>query len=112
MFDVLVFLIRHRERVVSRDELLANVWDGRSISDSTFTSRINAARGAISDSGEDQRLVRTVPRRGYRFVGSVREQQAATSMVAQGATGLPVPPAVSGWHSGGAVPIERDHKGA
>jgi DNA-binding winged helix-turn-helix (wHTH) protein len=103
VFDVLAFLIRHRERVVSRDELLANVWDGRSISDSTFTSRINAARSAISDSGEDQRLVRTVPRRGYRFVGSVRELQAAMEMVAEGATSLPAPATSSGSHSSSQV---------
>lgn len=74
VFDLLTLLVRHRERIVSRDELLAHVWEGRSISDSTFTSRINTARGAIGDSGEDQRLIRTVPRRGYRFVGTVREQ--------------------------------------
>lgn len=98
VFDVLAFLIRHRERVVSRDELLTSVWDGRNISDSTFTSRINAARSAISDSGEDQRLVRTVPRRGYRFVGSVREQQAAVDIVAEGATSLPAPATKPGSH--------------
>lgn len=75
VFDLLAYLIQHRDRVVSRDDLLTHVWEGRSISDSTFTSRINSARGAISDSGEDQRLIRTIPRKGYRFVGSVREQQ-------------------------------------
>ena len=82
VFDLLACLIRHRDRVVSRDELLASVWEGRNISDSTFTSRINAARAAIHDSGEDQRLIRTVHRRGYRFVGSAHEQEASTEVIA------------------------------
>jgi len=82
VFDLLACLIRHRDRVVSRDELLASVWEGRNISDSTFTSRINAARAAIYDSGEDQRLIRTVHRRGYRFVGSAHEQEASTEVIA------------------------------
>jgi DNA-binding winged helix-turn-helix (wHTH) protein len=76
VFDLLACLIRNRERVVGRDELIASVWDGRTISDSTFTTRINGARSAIGDNGEDQRLIRTVSRRGYRFVGAVHEEQA------------------------------------
>jgi DNA-binding winged helix-turn-helix (wHTH) protein len=84
VFDLLAFLIEHRERVVSRDELLASVWEGRSVSESTFTSRINAVRSALGDSGEEQRLIRTVPRRGYRFVGDVRGEgeTAAVPVVA------------------------------
>ena len=85
VFDLLAFLIRHRERVVSRDELLANVWEGRNISDFDLHVPVNAARAAIHDSGEDQRLIRTVPRRGYRFVGSAHEQVASTKDVAGGA---------------------------
>jgi DNA-binding winged helix-turn-helix (wHTH) protein len=77
VFDLLAFLVRNRDRVVSRDELLAAVWDGRVVSDSTFTSRVNSARSALNDNGEDQRLIRTVQRRGYRFVGSVVERDAA-----------------------------------
>jgi TolB-like protein/cytochrome c-type biogenesis protein CcmH/NrfG len=71
VFDLLVFLLRNRERVVSKDNIFASVWGGRIVSDSTLTSRINAARRAIGDSGEDQRLIRTIPRRGFRFVGEV-----------------------------------------
>jgi TolB-like protein len=74
VFDVLEFLVRNRDHVVSRDELLANVWNGRVVSDATLASRINAARNAIGDNGEDQRLIRTVSRKGFRFVGDVREQ--------------------------------------
>ena len=73
VFDLLEFLIRARERVVSRDELLDTVWRGRTVSDATLSSRINAARMAVGDSGEAQRLIRTLPRKGIRFVGEVRE---------------------------------------
>ena len=76
VFDVLVHLVRHRDRVVSKDELIQAVWDGRIVSDETITSRVSAARRAIGDSGADQRLIRTVTRRGFRFVGAVREGAA------------------------------------
>jgi DNA-binding winged helix-turn-helix (wHTH) protein/pimeloyl-ACP methyl ester carboxylesterase len=75
-FDLLEYLIRHRERVVSKDDLLAAVWNRRVVSNSALTTRINAARSAISDSGEEQRLIRTVQRKGFRFVGTVREQSS------------------------------------
>lgn len=71
VFDLLVYLIDHRDRVVSQDELFDSVWAGRIVSLSTLTSRINAARSAIGDSGSEQRLIKTVARRGYRFVGNV-----------------------------------------
>jgi TolB-like protein len=74
VFDLLVYLMQNRERVVSKDDLIALVWQGRIVSDSTLTSRINSARMAIGDSGEDQKLIRTIPRKGFRFVGSVIEQ--------------------------------------
>jgi TolB-like protein len=75
VFDLLVFLIGNRDRVVSRDDLLASVWDGRNVSESSLASRINAARRAVGDTGEQQRLIRTVPRKGFRFVGAVKEVQ-------------------------------------
>jgi DNA-binding winged helix-turn-helix (wHTH) protein len=71
VFDLLIYLVENRERVVSKDDLIASVWGGRIVSDSTLTSRINAARKAIGDSGEDQKLIRTISRKGLRFVGSV-----------------------------------------
>jgi TolB-like protein/Tfp pilus assembly protein PilF len=77
VFDLLEFLIRTRDRVASRDHLLAAVWQGRIVSESTLSSRINAARSAIGDDGTAQRLIRTLPRKGVRFVGEVSEQQAA-----------------------------------
>ncbi len=73
VFDLLLYLVQNRERVVSKDSLLDAVWGGRIVSESTLTSHINAVRKAIGDSGNEQHLVRTVPRKGFRFVGDVRE---------------------------------------
>lgn len=73
VFDLLEFLVRARDRVVSRDDLLAVVWHGRNVSDATLSSRVNSARAAVGDNGKDQRLIRTLPRKGVRFVGVVRE---------------------------------------
>jgi DNA-binding winged helix-turn-helix (wHTH) protein len=75
VFDLLVYLIQNRDRVVSKDDLIASVWGGRVVSDSTLDSRINAVRKAIGDSGEQQALVRTIPRKGIRFVGEVLQGQ-------------------------------------
>ena len=72
VFDLLEYLIRNRERVATKDDLLAAVWGGRIVSESVLTTRINAARSAIGDSGKDQRFIRTLPRKGVRFVGDVR----------------------------------------
>ena len=72
VFDLLVYLVRNRERVISKDDLISSIWSGRIVSDSTIASRINAARKAVGDSGEDQRLIRTIARKGIRFVGAVR----------------------------------------
>ena len=84
VFDLLDYLIRNRERVVSKDELIGAVWNGRIVSDAALTTRLNAARNAIGDSGEEQRLLKTLPRKGFRFVGSVQETQ--TPAVASVAT--------------------------
>ena len=82
VFDLLVHLIANRERVVSKDDLIAAVWGGRIVSESALTTAINAARAALGDSGEAQRLIRTLPRKGFRFVGEVREQKAAGAAAA------------------------------
>ena len=71
VFDLLIYLVENRDRVVSKDDLIASVWGGRIVSDSTLTSRINAARKAVGDSGESQKLIRTIARKGLRFVGAV-----------------------------------------
>jgi len=77
VFDLLVHLVRHRDRVVSKDELLATVWQGRIVSESALFNRIAAARSAIGDAGDEQRLIKTLPRKGLRFVGHVREDNVA-----------------------------------
>jgi len=77
VFDLLAYLVQNRERVVSKDALLNAVWAGRIVSESTLASHINAVRKAIGDSGEAQRLIRTVPRKGFRFVGEVRDGPTA-----------------------------------
>jgi TolB-like protein len=77
VFDLLVYLIENRDRVVSKDDLIGAVWGGRIVSDSTLTSRVNAARKAVGDSGEDQKLIRTIARKGLRFVGAVRTETKA-----------------------------------
>jgi TolB-like protein len=71
VFDLLLHLVQHSERVVSKHELLHAIWGGRSVSESTITSHVNAVRNAIGDSGSEQRLVRTVARKGFRFVADV-----------------------------------------
>ena len=84
VFDLLEYLIRNRERVVSKDDLIAAIWNGRVVSDAAVTTRINVARAAIGDSGEEQRLIRTLPRKGFRFVGAVREEEGpAAAKVAE-----------------------------
>jgi len=80
VFDLLAFVIENRARVVSRDHLLASVWDGRIVSESALTTCINAARSVIGDSGDEQRLIKTLPRKGIRFVGVVREEQRTASV--------------------------------
>jgi TolB-like protein len=67
-----LFLLENRERVVSKDKLFESVWDGRIVSESTLSSRINAVRKAVGDSGRDQHSVRTVAGKRFRFVGNVR----------------------------------------
>lgn len=90
VFDLLHYLLRERDRVVSKNELIETVWHGRIVSESTLSSRINAARKAVGDSGEQQCMIRTYPRRGVRFVGRVEEtgaNGAATAVAPQPSAG-------------------------
>ncbi len=98
VFDLLVYLIENRDRVVTKDDLIASVWQGRLISESTLTSRINAARRAVDDSGDEQRWIRTIARKGFRFVGEVRRGEpdsAATTTEASSPLPLPDRPAIA-----------------
>jgi TolB-like protein len=82
VFDLLSYLIVNRERVVSKDDLVAGVWNGRIVSDAAMTTCLNSARIAIADSGEEQRLIKTLPRKGFRFVGAVQQANRPSDNVA------------------------------
>jgi adenylate cyclase len=83
VFDLLAFLVENRERLVSKADLIASIWEGRNVSESALTTRINAARKAIGDSGDQQRLIKTLPRKGFRFVGVVEEEKRQITSVAE-----------------------------
>jgi TolB-like protein/pimeloyl-ACP methyl ester carboxylesterase/Tfp pilus assembly protein PilF len=91
VFDLILYLIQNRDHVVSKDDLLTNVWGGRIVSESTLSNRINAARRALGDSGEQQQFIKTIARRGLRFVGEVREAPQSTAAPEEPATPLAVP---------------------
>lgn len=78
VFSLLVHLIENREHVVSKDNLIAVVWEGRIVSDATLSSRINAARRAVGDSGKDQVVIKTMPRRGFRFVAILDDGESVS----------------------------------
>jgi len=81
VFDLLVHLIRNRDRIVSKDELIDVIWQGRIVSEATLSSRISAARRALGDSGSDQSFIRTLHKRGFRFVGDVDDDTSAPTAV-------------------------------
>ena len=87
VFDLLLHLVQNREHVVTKDNMNDVVWGGRIVSESTLTSHINAVRKAVGDTGDEQRLVRTIARKGYRFVGDVRET-AATGITGAATAGV------------------------
>jgi TolB-like protein/Flp pilus assembly protein TadD len=91
VFDLLDYLIRNRQHVVSKDDLIEAIWKGRIVSDTALTTRLNAARTAIGDSGEEQRLIKTLPRKGFRFVGSVREAEGPAATAADNPEQMPKP---------------------
>lgn len=91
VFDLLEYLIRSRDHVVSKDDLVNAIWNGRIVSDAALTTRLNAVRRAIGDTGEEQRLIKTFPRRGFRFVGAVRAEERAPASRATNPSDLPDP---------------------
>src|SRR5262249_21155363 len=87
VFDLLVHLVQNRDRIVSKDELIDVIWHGRIVSEAALSSRISAARRALGDSGNDQSLIRTMYKRGFRFVGELDADAApAPGAVAESQT--------------------------
>src|SRR3954452_21923328 len=82
VFYLLVHLVQNRDRIVSKDELIETIWRGRSISEAALSSCISAARRALDDNGNDQALVRTLHKRGFRFVGDVAEGSLPATITA------------------------------
>ena len=72
VFVLLVYLLQHRDRVLSREELFQNVWDGRAVSDATLSNHVKIARKALGDNGDLQQTIQTIRGRGYQFVAPVR----------------------------------------
>ena len=90
-FDVLVYLINHRDRIVSKEELMDQIWGGRFVSEAAVTSRIKQARRAVGDDGQAQRVIKTVHGRGYRFVAPVTEGAAGRPPDTTAAASSPAP---------------------
>jgi TolB-like protein len=107
VFDLLAYLVQNRERVVSKNELLDTIWSGRTVSESTLTSHINAVRKAIGDSGEEQHLLRTVPRKGFRFVGEVAGAGATAGVSRSAPVAARTPPALPGKPSIAILPFQN-----
>ncbi len=91
VFDVLRYLVENADRVVSRDELIAAVWQGRIMSDATISVRINAVRKALGDSGARQDLVKTIPRRGFRLAVAVESLAASVDRLPPAAAAVAPP---------------------
>src|SRR5262245_4646675 len=84
VFGLLALLVANRERLVSKDEIIEKVWDGRPVSDSAIASRVKSARQALGDDGTSQRFIRTVHGQGYRFVVEAKASRSAAAVVTPG----------------------------
>jgi DNA-binding winged helix-turn-helix (wHTH) protein/TolB-like protein len=93
VFDLLVHLIRHRDRVLTREQLFEAVWQGREVSDATLSNHVRSARKALGDSGELQQTIQTVRGRGYQFVAPVIEvvEEASSAVVGTTPAATPAP---------------------
>src|SRR5215469_963166 len=89
VFDLIAFLVRHRDRVVTRDELFKGVWGVRMVTDEALRTRINAARKALGDDGEAQAVIRTIPRKGFRFIAEVVEDKEEPTLTHHAALAPP-----------------------
>lgn len=101
VFDLLLYLVENRDRLISHDELIENVWRGRIVADATIASRIRAVRQALGDTGAEQKIVQTQPKRGFRFLAPIEWQEELQKIVSE--TEDREAPALSA-HSGGDQP--------
>lgn len=106
-FDALLYLIEHRARLVSKDELMAAVWPGRVIEENTLTQAISLARRALGSNASDHRHIVTMPGRGYRFVADVVELDVPLDPVANAGAVAVAIPSVESMVSAGATPAVR-----
>ena len=81
VFALLALLVANGERLVSKDEIVEKVWDGRIVSDATIASRVKSARQALRDDGNSQKLIKTIHGQGYRFVGTARAARSGAAVV-------------------------------
>src|SRR5215467_2245119 len=81
VFDLILFLLRHAGRVVSRDEIVEGVWQGRLVSETTIDGCIKLARRVLGDSGDNQSYIRTVRGRGFEFAAPVTARDQGQSVV-------------------------------
>ena len=112
VLDLLIYVVQNRNRVVTKDDLIASIWGGRIVSDATLTSRIYAARKAVGDDGHGQKLIRTIARKGLRFVGDVHTQangsrRSAAERGAGGATERKLAPVLAAFPSDRPLPCCR-----
>jgi DNA-binding winged helix-turn-helix (wHTH) protein/TolB-like protein/tetratricopeptide (TPR) repeat protein len=90
VFDLIIYLIEHRERIISRDELFQKIWDGREVSDTSLSNHIKTARKILRDNGELQHVIKTIRSRGYQFIATVEETSAVSSESVHSQTALEV----------------------
>src|SRR5262249_27908197 len=86
VFALLTLLVQNRDRLVSRDELIEKVWDGRIVSDAAVASRVKSARHALGDDGKSQRFIKTLHGQGYRFVAAARAARSTAGVSIADAT--------------------------
>jgi DNA-binding winged helix-turn-helix (wHTH) protein len=90
VFALLALLVENRERLVSKDEIIEKVWDGRIVSDAAVTSRVKSARHALGDDGKSQRFIRTIHGQGYRFIASAKALRSTGSFDTSALAGRPL----------------------
>ncbi|MCR8723488.1 winged helix-turn-helix domain-containing protein [Frigidibacter sp. ROC022] len=106
-FELICHLIEHRDRLVTKDELVKELWNGRFISDTAISTLVKTARRALGDDGKTQRLIRTVHGRGFRFTGNVTANVPAEPIPEPPASEAPQSPQLGGQPTIAVLPFRR-----